>query len=165
MKTLLIFRHAKSSWKEARLADHDRPLNKRGKRTAPQMGELIREEGLSPDLIISSTAKRARTTAELAAENCDFEGEMVLTRMLYHADPQTYIEVLQELAGDHAIVMVVGHNPGMEELLEDLTGVSEAFPTGALAQVDLPVESWSKLHLDARGELVNLWRPREMGLD
>jgi phosphohistidine phosphatase len=162
MKTLLILRHGKSSWKDASLADHDRPLNSRGRRDAPVMGELLRDEGLVPGLIVSSTAKRARTTAEAVAEASGYEGEVLLTRYLYMADPEDYLAVLQELDSTEESVMVVGHNPGMEALLEDLTGEYERLPTAALAQVELPVDRWTELTHETEGRLVNLWRPREL---
>ncbi len=76
MKTLLVLRHAKSSWKDSGLADHDRPLNKRGKHDAPRMGTLLAKEDLVPDLIISSSAKRAKSTAEAVAMNCGYDGEI-----------------------------------------------------------------------------------------
>ena len=89
MRTLLILRHAKSSWANNRLADHARPLNKRGKLDAPRMGQLLRREELMPDLVISSTAERALTTAEMAALACGYEAAIRVTRDFYHADPET----------------------------------------------------------------------------
>ena len=162
MKTLLILRHGKSSWKNLRLADHDRPLKARGKRDAPRMGRLLRDEALTPDLIISSTAERALATAELAALACDYEGTIETTRDFYHAAPEAYIERLQELPDEVRRVMVVGHNPGMEELIAELTGEEERFPTAALAQVALPIEHWEQLDEATEGELLNLWRPKEL---
>ena len=162
MKTLLILRHAKSSWTDSALADHDRPLNKRGNRDAPRMGQLLRVEGLQPDLIISSSAKRARKTAELAAEECGFEGEICLSRDLYAFSAEPYIDVLSELADEYQIVMIVGHNPSMEELLELLTGEYQRFPTAALAQIELPIDSWGQLDDEVEGRLINLWRPKEL---
>lgn len=162
MRTLLILRHGKSSWANVYLADHDRPLKARGKRDAPRMGRLLREEGLTPELIISSTAERALATAELAALACDYEGEIETTRDFYHAAPEAYIERLQELPDDVERVMVVGHNPGMEELIAELTGEEERFPTAALAQVALPIERWEQLDEATAGELVKLWRPKEL---
>jgi phosphohistidine phosphatase len=163
MKTLLILRHAKSSWKDPSLADHDRPLKKRGRRDAPRMGQLIQEEGLVPDLILSSTARRARDTAEAVADNCSYDGELIMTRDLYHSGPEDYLYVLQNLEGDdHDRVMVVGHNPGLEDFLELLTDEYERLPTAAMAQVELPIESWRDIDQDIQGELINLWRPREL---
>lgn len=162
MKTLLILRHAKSSWNNALMGDHDRPLNKRGRFDAPRMGRLLRKQELTPDLIITSSAERAMTTAELVAEACGYEDEILVTRSLYHAAPEDYIEALQKLGGEHDVVMVVGHNPGMEELVEELTDEYERMPTAALAQVTLPINNWEKMTIETRGALENFWRPKEL---
>jgi phosphohistidine phosphatase len=161
MKTLLIMRHAKSDWDNTRLADHERPLNKRGKQDAPHMGKLLKEEELVPDLIITSTAERALTTAELTALACDFEGELVTTRDFYLADPATYLEVLHDVDDKYQRVMIVGHNPGMEELVADLTGAAEHFTTANIAHVELPIRHWAELNEDTTGKLLRLWRPKE----
>ena len=162
MKTLLILRHAKSSWKDVELADHDRPLNKRGKRDAPRMGSLIRDQGLQPDLILSSTAVRARRTAKAAADECGYDGELVLTPELYAFDPAPYLASLAELADDYGTVMIVGHNPAVEELAETLTGEYQRFPTATLAEIQLPIVSWSEIDDSEYGALTNLWRPKEL---
>ena len=163
MKTLLILRHAKSSWKDSSLADHDRPLNKRGKRDAPRMGQLLRQEDLLPELIISSSAKRARTTAEHVAEESGYEGELSFSRDLYAFDAEAYLETINGIPDEYNCVMLVGHNPGMEELIEILTDEYQRFPTAALAQIELPIESWRQVNDDdAGGRLVNLWRPKEL---
>jgi len=162
MKILLILRHAKSSWKDDALPDHDRPLNKRGKADAPRMGALLRREELLPDLVLSSTARRARATAEMAVEESGYEGELRLDRELYSFDAEPYLEVLAELDDDYRCVMVVGHNPAMEELVEVLAGHYERMPTAALAQIELPIENWSELEDEVEGRLVHLWRPKEL---
>lgn len=162
MKTLLIMRHAKSSWKDPTLPDHERPLKKRGKRDAPRMGAFIYEQGLTPDLILCSTAKRARMTAQAAAEDCRYEGEINFNRDLYQADPDTIIRMLSKLVDETEFVMVVGHNPDLEEFLEVMTGIYERLPTTALAQISLPIEYWSELDEEVEGELVNIWRPRDL---
>lgn len=162
MKTLLILRHAKSSWNNANLTDHERPLNKRGKADAPRMGKLLADEGLMPDLIITSSAERALTTAEQAALASGYEAEIIVTRHLYHADPEEYFEVLHEKGGSHERVMVVGHNPGIEALVEELTGNYEVMSTAALAQVQLPIASWAELVEGVAGELIGVWRPKEL---
>ncbi len=161
MKTLLLLRHAKSSWKDEKLADHDRPLNKRGKRDAPRMGKLMHEENLVPDLILTSSAIRAVSTAELAAEACSFDGEFQVSRDLYAAGPEAFIEELVVLPDEANVVLVVGHNPGMEELLETLTEEIQGLPTAALAQVELDIDQWADLE-EATGRLVNLWLPRNL---
>ena len=162
MKTLLILRHAKSSWDNSRLADHDRPLNSRGKEDAPRIGRLLEREGLVPDLIISSSAERALRTAELAAISAGYEAEIQVTRQYYHAGPEDYIEVLNEVADSHHRVMIVGHNPGMEELVEQLAGHYQKMPTAAMAQIELPINGWGELDEETNGRLMNLWRPKEL---
>ncbi len=163
MKTLLILRHAKSSWKDETLPDHERPLNKRGKQSAPLMGELIRREGLLPDFVLCSTAKRARQTADLVAEASDYQGEIEYLRELYAAPPQAYLQALSKLDDRYERVMVVGHNPGLEELLQALTGEMQPLPTAALAQVELPIQQWAEVKSVRRGKLVEIWRPKELG--
>ncbi len=165
MKTLLILRHAKSSWKDREKTDHDRSLNKRGKRDAPRMGRLVAERGLRPDRIVSSTARRARATAEAVAAEAACGAPVQLERRLYLANPAEIIEVIRESGGDAASVMVVGHNPGLEELVARFGGVGEPLPTAALAEIHLDIPAWSNLLLSSPGRLVNVWRPRELPPD
>ena len=165
MKTLLILRHAKSSWKHPETTDHDRSLNKRGKRDAPRMGRVIAEQDLCPDLILSSTARRARLTAEAVAAQAGYRGAVRLERRLYLANPAEIIDVIRESAADAARVMVVGHNPGLEELVTRLGGSGEAIPTAALAQIQLDIAAWTDLSVRSPARVVNLWRPRELPSD
>jgi phosphohistidine phosphatase len=162
MKTLLILRHAKSSWKNLSLADIDRPLNKRGKRDAPRMGALLLEEDLVPDLIISSPAARARKTAKAVSNNSGYEGKIEIQADFYPGDPDSFIEAFYSIPDKFDRVMVVAHNPGLEELLYVLTGESARMPTSALAQVALPIERWLNLDDDTQGKLVNLWLVKEL---
>ena len=159
MKTLLILRHAKSSWKDDQVGDHDRPLNKRGKRDAPRMGALVQQAQLQPELIISSTAKRARKTASRVAKQCGYQGIIELQGTLYLAPPGPYIEALRKV--DEAVnrVMVVGHNPGLEQLLILLTGQHVLLPTATLAHVELDLAQWRDMNSQTHGTLVDLWRP------
>ena len=162
MKELLIMRHAKSSWSNVHLSDHQRPLNKRGKNDAPRMGKLLKRMELTPDLIISSTAERAMTTAELAALSSDYEQEIELTSDFYHAEPEAYLEVLRDVDDKYGRVMVVGHNPGMEDLVELLSGHATRFTTANIAHIRLPIDNWSALTEETQGTLLNLWRPKEI---
>ena len=161
MKTLLILRHAKSSWKDGHLADHDRPLNKRGKRATKLIGGLLEAEDLLPDVILCSTAVRARTTAERVAHRAGYEGSIEFLPALYHAEPQAYLDAVAVVSDSHERVMVVGHNPGLQDLVTVTTGAYERFPTAALAQVEYEIDAWPQV-IDSRGRLVNLWRPREL---
>ena len=162
MKTLLIMRHAKSSWDESGLHDHDRPLNKRGKVNAPRMGRLLRELDMVPDLIMTSSARRARDTAEAVADQSGYEGEAKVVEDLYAAPPEAYLEALEAVDDSYARILVIGHNPGLEELLEMLTSEREALPTAAIARVDLPIESWQALTDETPGKLIKLWRAKEL---
>jgi phosphohistidine phosphatase len=155
-------RHAKSTWKETDLADHDRPLNKRGRRDAPAVGALLRREDLLPDLILCSTATRARETAKALVETSGYGGEIKYKRSLYAAPPDAVLRALRGLADKHGRVMVIGHNPGLEELLEMLTGEEERLTTAAVAHVALHIEGWAALRDHGDGELLALWRPRDL---
>lgn len=162
MKELLVLRHAKSSWKDLSLRDFDRPLNKRGKMDAPRMGKLLAEQDLVPDLIITSAAVRARLTAEAVAETSGYDEEIFETSELYMAMPEDYIAVLNHVQDSNTLVMVVGHNPGIEDLIEDLTGEWYRMPTAALAHIQLDIDSWQSLDAESEGELVNNWYPKEL---
>ena len=162
MKILSILRHAKSSWKDDSLDDHDRPLNKRGLRDAPRMGELLRERGLVPEAIVSSTARRARETALAVAASTGFPDDVRFTRNLYGASTDTCLEVLAELPEATTHALIVGHNPTLEELVAVLVGEHHVMPTAALAIVELPIASWRDLDPVPRGSLRALWRPREV---
>ena len=163
MKTLLLLRHAKSSWKQPELADHDRPLNKRGKQTAPHMGALLQDEDLIPDLIVCSSAVRAHTTALLVAKACTYTGEIHQTRTLYLAEPADYVEVLRQVAENHTRVLVVGHNPGLEALIEELVDEAMVMPTAALVYLELSLKRWKDLDTNTECKLVNMWQPRDLG--
>jgi phosphohistidine phosphatase len=162
MKTLLVLRHAKSSWEDPAVDDHERPLNKRGRRDAPRMGELVREYGLMIDVVISSDAVRARLTAEAVAEAAHYAGEVLLDQHLYLAGPDDILLLLRRVRQNADTVMIVGHNPGLEELVEQLTGERQDMPTAALAQIALPIDRWRDLTSATRGTLMGLWRPKEL---
>jgi len=162
MKTLLILRHAKSSWADPGQADYDRPLNKRGRLAAPLMGRTLLERDLLPEVIYSSSAARAQQTTELLTEAGGYNGPVHYEKDLYLAAAETYIEHLQIHADDHARAMVVGHNPGLERLVAVLTDQHVAFPTAALAIVNLSIDNWADLVAGQRGELADLLLPREL---
>lgn len=162
MKTLLLLRHAKSRWDREGVPDHDRALKKRGKRDARRIGWLLLEQDLVPHLMISSTAKRARSTVKRVASACGYGGGIALEHELYEAGPMGYIRILRRVDDRHHRVLVVGHNPGLEVLLEVLTGVSTWLPAGALVRVDIPVRTWSEVQEYIGGEVVELWLPKQL---
>ena len=165
MKTLLILRHAKSSWNYPELSDYDRPLNARGKRDAPRMGKYLREQGITPDRILTSSAKRARKTANRVAKACGYTGKVKKLDRFYDTVAGVYFETLQALPDKYQRVMVVGHNPTMEQLVGYLTGQVRRMPTAALAHIELPIQHWEVLDLDTVGTLVNLWTPKTLFTD
>jgi phosphohistidine phosphatase len=163
MKTLMLLRHAKSSWKDADVPDHDRPLNKRGKKTAPQMGRLLSTESLVPDLILSSTAVRARETAKAVAKAASYKGPTELLESLYLATAGKLLSEAQSHTPDSVgRLLLVGHNPGMEDLVEILSGKREAFPTAALAVFEVGIDQWGALELGVETKLVKVYRPKEI---
>jgi phosphohistidine phosphatase len=162
MKTLLVMRHAKSSHIAGELDDFERPLNKRGKREAPQIGRLLKEENLVPDLVVASAARRTRKTAELVVHESGFRGETRLTSDLYDASRAQLVGVVQALPDFAARVLLVGHNPGLEELLEYLTGTYRPLSTAALAQLEIAVDSWQQSSPGHGVRLLRIWQPREL---
>lgn len=162
MKRLYVLRHAKSSWDDASLSDFERPLNKRGLKTAPFIGQTMFEKDYVPDIVVSSPAARAAATAKLAAKAASYRRSLSFDERIYEASPQTLMEVISELARKAASAMVVGHNPGMEGLIWVLTGESVSMPTAALAVIDLNIDEWSAIRPD-KGKLVDVLRPKELG--
>lgn len=161
MKTLLVLRHAKSSWKHAGREDRDRPLNKRGKRDALRMAELVANEGLCPDVILSSPARRARKTAQAVQRACGGSA-LHLLEPFYPGGPTEYADALRALDNSIGSVMVVGHNPGLEEWLNMLGIAVDRFPTAALTNIELGLDDWAEMTSATPGTLRNLWKPREI---
>jgi phosphohistidine phosphatase len=163
MKTLLLMRHAKSSWKDDSLADHERPLKKRGRNDAKTIAKEIKKNDLVPDIILSSTAERARETVEILIDTLDFKNEVIYLGALYMAEPQDFIEILKTLNNKNKTAMLVGHNPGMEAYLQIIDGEIESMPTSGLGQLVLAIDDWADISLDSMGDLLGFWTPK--GLD
>jgi len=162
VKTLLVLRHAKSSWKDHDLSDHDRPLNKRGKKDAERMGKFIFEQQLVPELILSSSAKRAQKTALRVADEIEFDGTLTISRELYSFGYEAYLEMLSELPKEINSVMIIGHNPGLEELIETLIGEYRRITTASLAQIIIDIEEWDEINQEPEAKLTNLWQPKNI---
>ncbi|HCI72821.1 MAG: histidine phosphatase family protein [Bacteroidetes bacterium] len=150
MKQILLLRHAKSSWDHPGLDDFDRPLAKRGLKDAPRMGKFLRKIGRTPDLVISSTAQRARETSQLAVEGMK-EDESIITwnSDLYYGSVRDYLKAIQSADGDVERVMIVGHNPKMEDTAGALIGPDRSsgirMPTAALVCVNSYAASWDQV--------------------
>jgi phosphohistidine phosphatase len=129
------------------------------------MGKKILKEGLVPHLIVSSSAVRAHSTARKVAKACRYEDEIFINPTLYGSGYSDYLNVLKNQEDRHDIIMLVGHNPISEQLVEVLTGEIVTMPTCAVACISLPIRSWKEIITKAKGDLLNLWRPKELELE
>ena len=164
MKTLTIIRHAKSSWGDAALGDHDRPLNDRGERVAPQMGDALAARIGRPSIILSSTALRARTTAGMIAEKLDYpDADIIEEGRIYLATTGSLLQVLREIDESHHSAMMFGHVPGVHELTNVLCRDARIahFPTSAASLVELDIDYWGEID-PGKGKLVDFLVPKEI---
>lgn len=162
MKTLLLMRHGKSSWKDEELPDHERPLKKRGRKDTKRIAKEILKHNLKPDLLLSSTATRARETVEILTENLDTQNPVRFVDTLYMGEPQDFIEALKDLNNDDNIVMIVAHNPGLEAYLQIVDGEIESLPTAGLGYLLLALDDWKNISLNTMGDLIGFWKPKEL---
>lgn len=163
MKTLLLMRHAKSGRNKSKSDDFNRPLNKRGKNDAPVMGRFLLTADLIPQHILSSSAKRALKTTHLVIDNCcNFSGEVESSKELYMATAATLIEQIKTVDNQFSRLLLIGHNPGIESLVHTLCRENVSMPTASIARIALPLKKWQNLKASTVGELVNLWKPRDL---
>jgi len=145
MKKILIMRHAKSDWADSGISDFQRPLNKRGEKEAPLMGEEIKKRHLCPDLIISSPAKRAAMTAQAVAEKCGYMNEIQWNEIFYLSSIEQTISELRGVSEDIKTVMIFGHNPTWEELTGKLSQKYISMNTASLAVLEYKLPLWKNL--------------------
>ena len=146
MKTLFLIRHAKSSWADTALPDKDRPLAKRGRRDAPNMGKRLAKREVKPDLILSSPARRALTTAEIIANKLDYKlKDIMVDDRLYASAVHGLLDVIHKLGGKLERVMLFGHNPELTELAHRLASEITHMPTCAVAEFTFNTKSWSNI--------------------
>ena len=167
MKILGLLRHAKSDWDDMAKRDFDRGLNDRGRKGAALIGEHIREHGIKWDLVLASPAERVKRTIDAALP----ETEPVFDQRLYLASSDTIFETIADHAGEADKVLVIGHNPGLQEVLFDLVApanenelfaeVATKLPTASYCVVECEAESWEELKKNC-GTLVHLARPRDL---
>lgn len=171
MKTLLLLRHAKSDWSDTGLDDIDRPLAPRGRDAAPRMGRHIKDEGLNPDLVLCSAALRARETWNLVAEELDPVPPVRFRKDLYAASSAILLAAIRRMPGDCGRLLIIGHNPEMEDLAHRLAGsgkakalrqLAEKYPTGTLAEIRFAADSWHEIS-EGTGALRRFVRPRDLG--
>ena len=171
MKRLAVLRHAKSSWDDPSLDDFNRPLNERGWKAARRMGREMERRKMRFDIVLASTAARVRETIDGVQEKYDFAAPIQFEQRIYLATAETLLSLLRDLPDTVEAPLLIGHNPGLERLLVELTHddadglrqrVVEGYPTGALAVVQLRMTKWSKV-APGSGEIVELILPKELG--
>lgn len=170
MKTVILLRHAKSSWKDPALPDHDRPLNGRGRKAAPVIGSWLAGQGYRPDVVLCSSARRAVETSERLGETLPGLPGPRIERALYHASPEAMQRLLAGLEPGGGTVLMIGHQPGIGALLRRLTGevadpdLARAFghfPTAAAAVVEFDIPEWPAIR-PGQGCFVAFARPRDL---
>jgi phosphohistidine phosphatase len=168
MRRLMLLRHAKSDWSKPGQRDHDRVLATRGREAAPRIGKYMATHDLVPELVVCSTALRARETWELAARELSAEPKVVHDERIYENRPDTLLDVIHETGADVHALLLVGHNPSFPALAELLaaTGDTESrqrlrekFPTAGLAVLDFAVDAWDRVHPHS-GRLDRMITPR-----
>lgn len=169
MRTLYLLRHAKSSWKDDSLRDFDRPLKRRGREAAEQIGAILKAEKLASSagdapLVISSPAVRARETTKLVLESAGLNLEPRFDERIYEADVRTLLEVVASIPDKSQTALLVGHNPGFENFLSYLTGDDRHMPTAALAKIEFEVGSWSEV-TGGSGRLESFVTPKDLSDD
>jgi phosphohistidine phosphatase len=157
MLTLSLLRHAKSSWKDPTIPDHDRPLNARGTTEAPLMGNAMAKHGLQPDLVLCSTARRTRDTLQLVLPELKTEPKIVYEGGLYHGTPAEMLGILHEVGAGPSHVLLVGHNPEIQSFALDLIGpgpkhlkdrLEEKLPTAGLVVLRFLTGAWKDVAIN-----------------
>lgn len=170
MKTVILLRHAKSSWSDPDLDDHDRPLNKRGKAVAPAIAEWLGRSGYRPDRVLCSSARRTRQTYKRMRESLTGLPDAVIEPRLYHADPTAMFAIMAEQPEDCESLMLIGHQPGLSAFARKLvnghvrphcTRAFEHFPTAAAAVMTLPLDAWAGLS-PSSADFIDFAVPREL---
>jgi phosphohistidine phosphatase len=148
MKNLYLIRHAKSDWSDEDKSDFERGLNKRGQKAIVTMANAIKERGVMPDIILSSSAKRAQLTAKGLAKEIDYSGEIKYIDTLYMAEPETVHTLIQKVNDKHDTLFIVGHNPETTELCNMMIDeYIDNVPTLGMVAIKLPIEQWKKMRL------------------
>lgn len=159
MKSLILLRHGKAE-APGSVADFDRSLAGRGTRDAVRVGEVLVEKDLLPDLIVTSTAKRAATTAQLVAEGCNYSGEIVPVEDLYLPTQSHILSTIRDIPEQHSRVVIVGHNPGFGMFAMKFGSGVDQFPTSAWSHIGLDVEFWGEFTETTRSEGLDFWYPK-----
>ena len=161
MRHLMILRHAKSSWADGNLSDHERPLNQRGRRASGAMGRFMAGRDLLPDFVISSDSARTRETVALWSEAAGWDGDVDFRPELYHASAEELLVAARAAPDTSGRIMLVAHNPGIEEFVSRAAGRHLEMPTGTLAGFGVDCSTWSQVDPEAMNLSIHQ-RPREL---
>ncbi|MDX2106680.1 MAG: histidine phosphatase family protein [Candidatus Melainabacteria bacterium] len=161
MLNLYLLRHAKSSWDSPNLSDFDRPLNERGKRAAPFMGEVFAKKGCALDLVVCSPAKRTRQTCDLFLQSAKLDLRVDYEDGIYEANCRSLVNIVKRQDSETKNILMIGHNPGFGELLHFLTGQREHFPTATLARITFDFDDWLHVNNES-GKFEWILRPKEL---
>ena len=162
MKSVILFRHGKSDWDAVYNTDHNRPLAKRGIKAAKRMGKYLAELDQMPDLVISSTAVRAKTTVQLAMESGEWSSEFKLDRSIYGGSSGTLLDLLYNINDSMGVACLVGHEPTFSSFISNCTNSGWIrFPTASMARLDFEVSAWKEIRF-GQGTLAWLTRPKEL---
>ena len=162
MKSILLFRHGKSDWNANYKRDHDRPLSRRGVKAAKIMGLYLLNTQQIPDLIISSTALRAKTTAQIAKKFGQWNSELILDNNIYHCSKDQLMSILSQQDPKMNFICIVGHQPIFSHFLSEITNSNWVkLPTASMVRIDLPLENWGELKF-GKGVLSWMKRPKEL---
>ncbi|HEX6254171.1 MAG TPA: histidine phosphatase family protein [Euzebyales bacterium] len=169
MRMLYVLRHAKSSWDDPTLADHERPLAPRGTRAAPLIGDHLRRVGIAPQVVLCSSSRRTRQTLDMLGDVVAHDGEVSIEDDLYHATAATLLRRLRVVPDAASDVLMIGHNPALQQLVLMLAAsggsraqVARKFPTAALATLRAAVDRWADLDV-GRARLTGFVRPKDLG--
>jgi phosphohistidine phosphatase len=149
------------SWKDEALLDIERPLNGRGRKASQTVGHFLGNTRITPDLVLSSSAIRARQTTDIVLETAKLNTDLCFDERIYDASGHRLLEVVRQIDKSKKTVLLVGHNPGLEEFLELLTGAVEAMPTGTLSKLTLKASDWEDVSNNG-GTLEWIVRPKEL---
>ena len=161
MRRLILLRHAKSDWGDSSLRDFDRPLSSRGQRDAPRIGKALLKRGVTPDYIVSSPAARARATVQAVKKAAELIEEINFDETIYGASSAELLKLIRRLPAERAFVLMVGHNPGFEDLVGRPVGAHHRMPTAALACIELALNHWTDVE-DRKGHLLWLITPKQL---
>ena len=160
MKKLYIIRHAKSSWKDSTLDDFERSLNKRGKENAPFMGSILKKQKVQPDIIISSPALRAKTTAEIIAKKVNYSKKIVFKDDIYESGPGTLHKILTKVDDKNSTLFLFAHNPGLNMLAQKYVNFNENIPTCGVVEIEFDCSSWMDISAE-NARLVSFDYPKK----